>query len=440
MKTCLPGENREKLVKTKMSFNVPLGNHSYFASIYKGGLDPKTPVYFIHQENLFARPNPYGDEMGDYPDNDRRFIFLNLAFLELLRQLRFKPDVIHVNDWHLGLVPALLKNLPKSDFLYGTRSVLSIHNMAYQGLFPAESMSLTGLPGALFAEDGVMMYGQLALLKSGILFADAITAVSPTYAKEILTPELGFGLEKTLLKRKKDIVGILNGIDTDEWDPNTDGLIPFNYGEKNLLGKSKCRAALLRMTGLEKRGDFPLIGIVSRLIEQKGFDIMAMAADELMKLDCSFVIIGSGQKVYEDFVQNLAKNHPERVWSQVGYDNKMAHLIEAGSDMFLMPSRFEPCGLNQMYSMAYGTPPIVRGTGGLLDSVKNWSPATGKGTGFVFKGVSPESLVSAVKTAIRSFRDRKKWSKLVLNGMGEDFSWKRSAELYAKLYRKVLPK
>jgi starch synthase len=433
------GVRRENLSETGISFHVNLGNYSFFASVFKGMQDAKTPVYFISQDDFYSRPNPYGDQSGDYADNDKRFIFFNLAFLELLRRLSFKPDVIHVNDWHLGLVPALLKNLPKSDFLFGVRSVLSIHNLAYQGLFPADSMRLTGLPETLFTADGVEMYGKLAFLKSGIMFADRITAVSPAYAREILTTELGFGLETILKKRKKDLTGILNGIDTDEWNPASDALIPFNYSAKALDGKAKCRDELLKKTGLGKRRAFPVIGIVSRMIEQKGFDIIVKAAEELMKLDCSLAILGTGQGIYEDFALQLAAKYPDRVWAEIGFSNPTAHLIEAGSDMFLMPSRFEPCGLNQMYSMAYGTPPVVRSTGGLKDSVADWDAASGKGTGFVFKKPDAGSLVEAIKRGIKTYKNSKEWNKLVQNGMRKDFSWHSSAKLYMELYKKMLP-
>jgi len=430
--------NRDELATTDLEFRVSVGNHSYMVTVFIGNFDESTPVYFIHNEELFARPNPYGDQNGDYPDNDKRFIFFNLAVLELLRRLKFKADIIHVNDWHLGLVPVLLKNLPKKDFLSGTRSVLSLHNLAYQGLFPAESFSLTGLPEKLFSADGVEMHGRLTLLKSGILFADGLVAVSPTYAKEILAPELGFGLEKVLQKRKKNLIGILNGIDTDEWNPKTDIYLPYDYDSADLSGKSKCRGELLKLAGLKDKDGRPVVAIVSRLIEQKGFDLVVQAAEEMMKLDIYLAVLGTGQKKYEDFFKNLMTRHPDRVFVHIGYDNKLAHLMEAGSDMFLMPSLFEPCGLNQMFSMLYGTPPIVRATGGLKDSVEDWKPATKKGTGFVFAGRDSASLLSAVKRALKTFKSKKDWAKLVQNGMRRDFSWEASAKRYREFYKKIL--
>jgi starch synthase len=429
--------SRETLVKTDIHFMISVGNHSYQAEVFKGKFDDKTPVYFIHNGELFARNNPYGDENGDYPDNDRRFIFFNLASLELLRQLKFRPDIFHANDWHMGLVPVFLRQLPKNDFLHGVKSVLSIHSLAYRGLFPALSFPLTGLPEKMFSAEGVEMHGQLAFLKSAVLFADGITAVSPTYAKEILAPELGFGMEGVLKKRKKVLTGILNGVDMDEWNPQTDALLPFNYGPKNLEQKALCRGALLAKGGLADDKKKAVIGIVSRLVNQKGFDMVVEAAEELMNLDIYLAVIGTGQKKYEDFFMELRAKNPGKVFCQIGYDNRLAHLIEAGSDIFLMPSLFEPCGLNQMYSMIYGTPPIVRATGGLKDSVENWNPATKKGSGFVFTGRDAKSLLVVVKKALKLFADKKGWERLVRNGMSKDFSWEKSARLYMDFYKKT---
>ncbi|MBI5178955.1 MAG: glycogen synthase GlgA [Nitrospinae bacterium] len=432
------GIKRDGLEKTKLTIAVTLANSTYQATVFKSKLDAKTEIYFIAQQELFSRPNPYGTPAGDYPDNDARFTFFNRAVLELCRALRFKPDVIHVNDWHLGLVPVFLKNLPKRDYLNGAKSVLSLHNLAYQGLFPKESFRLCNLPDNLFGKSGVEMYGQLAFLKSGILFADALTAVSPTYAKEILAPELGFGLEKILQKRGKSLKGILNGIDPEEWNPETDRLIPHRYSRKNIAGKAKCRAALLDKFNLSNNPAWPVVGIVSRLIEQKGFDMVARAAEEMMKMDLYLVALGTGQPEYEEFFRGLQLMHPQKVGLQIGYDNAVAHQIEAGSDLFLMPSKFEPCGLNQMYSLAYGTVPIVRATGGLKDSVANWQPASRKGTGFVFKEASAPALLGALKKAVAAFANKKQWAKLVDNGMQQDFTWHKSAKLYLQLYKKVL--
>ncbi|MBI3794456.1 MAG: glycogen synthase GlgA [Nitrospinae bacterium] len=430
--------NREGLVKTDLEFYVNVGNRAYLTEVYKGKFDDATPVYLIHNRELFARPNPYGDENGDYPDNDRRFIFFNLAVLELLRLLKFRPDIMHVNDWHLGLVPVLLKNLSKGDFLRGVRSVLSIHSLAYQGLFPKESFELTGLPPELYSTDGVEMHGQLALLKSAILFSDGIAAVSPTYAKEILSPTLGFGLEKVLKKRKEVLTGFLNGVDMEEWNPEVDPLLPFNYSAKDLSGKAMCRAKLLKVAGLKNIKERPVVGIVSRLVGQKGFDMVVECADELMQLDLTLVVVGTGQKKFEDFFSELKIRRPDRVFCHIGYDDRLAHLIEAGSDVFLMPSVFEPCGLNQMYSMIYGTPPVVRATGGLKDSVQNWSPAKKTGTGFVFQDAQSPALLAAVKRAIKTFGKKKEWARLVINCMARDFSWRKSAADYKGFYKKII--
>lgn len=430
--------NREKLVRTNIEFRVSVGNYSYICMVFKGSLDERTPVYFLHNHENFSRSNPYGDSRGDYPDNDRRFVFFNRAVLELLRTINFEADIIHANDWHLGLVPVYLKQLPKNDFLGGTRSVLSLHNLAYQGLFPATSFQLTGLPEKLFSAEGVEMNGSLAFLKSGILFADGLTAVSPSYAKEILTPELGFGLDKILQKRKKHLTGILNGVDTDEWNPKSDRFLPARYGHDDTSGKRGCRTELLRRAGFDERAEKPVISCVSRLIEQKGFDMVVEAADELMRLDIFLVVLGTGQYKFEDFFRSLMSRHRDKVFVEIGYDNQMAHLIEAGSDFFLMPSLFEPCGLNQMFSMMYGTPPIVRATGGLKDSVEDWNPATKKGTGFVFNGKNSTSLLTTVKRALKTFKNKREMEKLILNGMSRNFSWEASAKLHAGFYKKIL--
>lgn len=429
---------KQKGIKpTGITVSVKMGNRTFRGSFWKGRLSENCTIYFLRHNRLFGRKNPYGDSKGDYMDNDERFIFFNRALLELPERISFRPDIVHVNDWHLGLAPALIKH-SAAGLVKHAKSVFTIHNIAYQGLFPKKSMRLTSLPKSLFNPVGVEWYEKLGMLKSGIVYADAVTTVSPTYAKEILTPELGFGLEGLLKKRKSSLHGILNGIDTKEWNPKTDRLIPRNYDADNIGNKAKCKTALLKEFGLENRTGRPLIGIVSRIVEQKGFDILQKAGGELMKQDFSLVVLGTGQPELEKFLLGLQKRHPERVGVKIGFNNALAHRIEAGSDFFLMPSRFEPCGLNQMYSLRYGTVPIVRKTGGLCDTVSRWNPKTGTGSGFRFSDPTPKAMLAALKKSLAAYHDRRGWKRLVKNGMKRDNSWEKSALRYSKLYRKLL--
>jgi len=430
---------------TRLPFTIEkkVGKKIFHAAVFSKKIAENTEALFIDQPELFGGlPNPYGDENGDYENNDERFIFFDLAVVELARSSQPLPDVIHSNDWQGGLIPLLLRlerGIDRSP-LKGTVSVFSIHNLAYQGLFPKESFKLTTLPEELFSIDGVEQYGKLALLKSAILFADALTTVSPTYAREILTPELGFGLEPFLEKRKEDLAGILNGIDTDEWNPETDRLIPANFSINSLEGKSHCRKALIDRFGLTGGEDTPIFGMVSRLIEQKGCDIIADSAEKLMEERMNLVILGTGQKEYESFFTSLAKKHPGRVALKIGFDNTIAHLIEAGSDIFLMPSRFEPCGLNQMFSLRYGTVPLVRSTGGLADTVTDWTSNPERGNGFVFSKPEAGEFLDAAKRGIKAFGDRAEWTRIMRNGMSQDHSWKGSAKKYEELYLSLLEK
>ncbi len=431
--------DKNKLQKTASTITVMIGGRPYIGTLYKKEIFPGVIHWFLHQPELyFSRPNIYGDQNGDYPDNDARFIFFNRAISKFPAAAGFTPHVVHVNDWHLGLAPLYLKLLTDGHPLRGVPTVFSIHNLAYQGTFPRESYPLTGLPEKYFSPEGVEIWGKIGFMKTGILFADAVTAVSPTYAKEILGKELGFGLDKTLNHRKKALSGILNGIDVDNWNPATDKHLPAFYSAKKMAGKVKCREALLKKLGLSDAPGRAVIGIVSRMVEQKGFDLITAAEKEIMKLNVTLVVLGTGQPKYEEDLRELAKKYPGRVGLTIGYDEDLAHLIEAGSDIFLMPSHFEPCGLNQMYSLRYGTVPVVRATGGLADTVVNWQPAKKKGNGFVFVSATPLALVAAVKKAVKAFANKKEWDRIVQNGMAEDHSWRKSAEQYLALYRKLI--
>jgi starch synthase len=379
----------------------------------------------------------------DWADNDERFAFFARAILEACRNTGFTPNIIHVNDWQSGLVPAFLKADPAYHDFAGVATLLSIHNIAYQGNFPNESFVKLGLDESLFAPgQGFEYWNYLSYLKAGVWYADILTTVSPTYAKEIQSsPEYGYGFEGILKDRSDDLYGVLNGIDDDIWNPAKDELIPAKYTPDNLAGKAKNKTALRKKVNLPMvRKDVPIIGIISRLADQKGFDLIAEVADEILGLDIQVVVLGTGDQKYHDLLTALQQKYPKKLSVTLGFDNGLAHLIEAGSDMFLMPSRYEPCGLNQMYSLKYGTIPIVRETGGLADTIQNANPSRGKGNGFTFRNYDSKELLNAIKFAVEVYRDKNIWEVMMLRGMRQDFSWKASAEKYVDLYRKAIEK
>jgi starch synthase len=397
------------------------------------------PVYFIEQDDFFARPGLYGTETGDYPDNAMRFIFFSRAALALAERLEWFPHVFHCHDWHTALIPAFLRFLPGLDSrMTSAASVFTIHNFAYQGVFPSWALAFTGLPFSLFQTDGVEFFGFMNFMKAGLCYAAQLTTVSPTYADEISTPEFGFGLDGAVRARRHALVGILNGADYAVWNPETDPRIEACYSAADLSGKAACKTALLRTYGLPADSHTPLIGFISRLVDQKGIDVLAGALNSLLGLNLRLVILGSGDPRYEQFLSWQARAYPERIGVRIGFDEPLAHQIEAGSDGFLMPSRYEPCGLNQIYSLRYGTIPIVRATGGLRDTVVPFDPATGQGTGFLFQEPTPHALVAAVQTALNVFADQTAWQRLIQNAMAQDFSWTRSAAQYIDLYRQVV--
>jgi starch synthase len=349
------------------------------------------------------------------------------------------PDVIHCHDWQTALVPVLLRTQHADDpAVRSLPVVLTIHNLAYQGMFPQSALRKAGLPAQLFAMDALEFYGRINFLKGGLLFADYLSTVSRRYAKEIQTPEYGAGLEGVIVQRADRLVGILNGVDYSIWSPETDTLIAQNYSAPNLDGKKACKKDLLNAFKLpaDKLEDLerPVVGIVSRFADQKGFDLIAQVAGEMMKEDLSFVVLGTGQVEYERLFKLLAEKYPRSVGVKIGYDNPLAHKIEAGADMFLMPSRYEPCGLNQIYSLRYGTVPVVRATGGLDDTVQNFDAKTQQGTGFKFDAYDGNALLDSLRRALKVYREPKLWRALQKNGMAKDFSWKTSAAAYVTLY------
>ena len=407
------------------------------------GRPAEVKVLFVHRPDYFDRPHLYGDATGDYQDNAERFVFFSRAVLELCRVMALRPDCVHANDWQTGLVPAMLAEQYRgSPGFERTGSVFTVHNLAFQGSFPHWDMHLTGLDWRLFNYTALEHHGRLNTLKAGIASADKVTTVSPTYAGEITTPEGGCGLEGALSARGDDLVGVLNGVDPSEWSPATDPHIAENYtAETWEEGKTACGAALREEMKLDPPtggGDGPLFGMVSRMTDQKGFDLISGCVEGAVAEGAQFAFLGSGDARYEGFVRHLANKHAGRVGAVIGFDNGLAHRIEAGADAYLMPSLYEPCGLNQMYSLAYGTVPVVRKTGGLADTVVDATPErlkAGKANGFVFGPATPAALGEAIGRAVKCFRDAPEaWARLVRTGMAADHTWAASAEKYTGLY------
>ncbi len=387
---------------------------------------------------LFDREHLYGTGDGDYADNARRFAFLGRAALEVAIASGERPDVVHAHDWQAGLTPLYL-NTAYADhpLLSGVPTVFTIHNLAYQGLFPPAWLSALDLPSSLFTVEGIEYWGQVSFLKAGIRFSDVITTVSARYAREIQTAGSGFGFEGLLSSRAETLVGIPNGIDTTVWNPATDEYLPVRYSAAALDGKRAAKRALLEVLGLsadETSLARPLVGMVSRMVDQKGFDLLSASAARLLALPAAFVLLGSGDPRYEREWLALASEQPTRVGVRIGFDDRLAHLIIAGADLFLMPSRFEPCGLSQMYALRYGTIPVVRATGGLDDTVSDWNPETRTGTGFKFEDYTPEALVSALERALAAYAQPTAWRVQQTAGMQADFSWDASARQYVRVY------
>jgi starch synthase len=429
-----------KIVAEGRSVTIPLSAGFHFASIQDGGILNGVHYYLVDCPEFFDRPDLYQDrDTGkDYPDNYLRFAAFSLAAVEFIKRLGAPPEIIHCHDWQTALVPVYLKrNYGTDPFYNDTRVVLTVHNLAYQGQFPRQILREISLDNALFDMEHLEFYGKVNLLKGGLVFADAITTVSPRYAQEIQTAESGAGLEGVLQKYAGRLRGILNGADYDVWNPSTDPLIPAHYTPRNLNGKKECKRALLEKMGVTAPVlSRPVLGIISRFDPQKGFDLVAEVAGELGMLDMYTVVLGTGVREYEELFERLAREYPEKFLVKIAYDNALAHLIEAGSDIFLIPSRYEPCGLNQMYSLKYGTVPVVRATGGLDDTVEGFDGASG--TGFKFYEYSGAALIDALGRALEAYRRPRLWSKIVANGMLRDFSWTRSARAYADLYNSMI--
>ncbi len=411
---------------------VSFGKGILTADVFEAESEQRVQTYLIKREDMYDRPSLYGNGRGDYYDNLERFSFFSHAALGLFEAIGFTPDVIHCHDWQTGIVPALLS-------LSGTPSVFTIHNIGYQGIFPEEKFPFLGLSRKeFFHPEGLEFWGNLSLLKAGIVYADAVTTVSPKYAQEIQTPEYGMGMEEIVRHRRAKLYGILNGADYRLWDPSRDPHLAANYSAKKLEGKQRCKDSLIQEMDLAASlRDRPLLGMTSRLDPQKGLDILVKMLDDILALEVGLVILGSGDEVIERAIEQAAKRHSGRIRVYLGFDEPLAHRIIAGVDMFLTPSRYEPCGLTQMYALKYGTVPVARATGGLDDTIRQFDPRTGKGNGFKFGPYEPKAFLDCIRDAVDIFKLKKVWQSLMGNGMKEDFSWERSAGQYLEIYEKV---
>ncbi|MFP4580077.1 MAG: glycogen synthase GlgA [Candidatus Sumerlaeia bacterium] len=413
--------------------------------VYEGRLPQSpVPVYFIENPALYDRPQLYGEDGLDYPDNAMRFGFYQLACLWMLKGIDWSPEIYHCNDWQSGLVPLFLRRhhvFGSDPFFAGSRSLYTIHNLGYLGVFHPTVIQLLGLPADIAHAECMEFFGGISFMKGGIYYADRISTVSEQYAREILTPEFGCGLEGYMQFLDRLPVGILNGVDYSIWNPETDPALFKNYDIKSLEQKEACKADLLNSLGWPVHLSTPLVGMISRLDAQKGLDLIEKALPKLIKTGAKFVFLGSGDPAYQEMLLAAQTKYPDQVHAHIGFNAELAHRIEAGVDAFLMPSRYEPCGLNQMFSLKYGTIPIVRHTGGLADTVQDMSAhaiAEGHANGFVFEEYSVQALVDTVKRALEYYRnDKKSWRVLQINGMRRNFSWDRSAELYEKLYHEM---
>ena len=420
---------------------VSLGAERTAVRFFEGRLPGgHVPVYLIGNDPGFDREGLYGEGGRDYPDNLERFTVFCRGTQALLRQLGWAPHVLHCQDWQTALLPVWLRAEPRDTVCAGTGTLFTVHNLAYQGLFPPERLPVTGLPVDLFTPQGIEFYGKISLLKGGLIFADLLSTVSEQYAREIQTEEFGCGLEGVLRKRARALVGILNGVDYGAWNPATDPLIPARYTPEDLTGKAVCKDEVRRTLGLDPDPRAPLVGMITRLADQKGLDLVAATIEKILGWGAQFALLGTGDPVYHTRFREVHERHRGRAAVTLGFDEALAHRIEAGADLFLMPSRYEPSGLNQLYSLRYGTVPIVRKTGGLADTIVDATPDTlGRGTanGFVFEAYTPQALLGAASRALAAYREPAVWRRLQSVGMRQDFSWNRSAARYVDAYRRV---
>ena len=408
-------------------------SYSLIESIFEG-----IRMIFVDAPGYFHRSGIYGDSHGDYKDNDERFTFFNRACLEYYVRKEERPDIFHCNDWPTGITPLFLRTHYLHEEIGKTPVLFTIHNLAYQGNFPADRFALLELGNEFFTSETTEFYGMLSFLKTGLVFSDLLTTVSKRYSQEIQTPEFGYRMDGLLRSRSNRLFGVLNGIDEDVWTPEKDTMIASDFSINDLSGKEICKRDLLSSAGLESNTSWPVIGMITRLAAQKGIDLFEAAAKRILDMHTLLVVLGSGEAKYEQFLERLRRSYPNQVAIAIKFDNVLAHKIEAGADMFLMPSRYEPCGLNQMYSLKYGTIPIVRATGGLDDTVQDWDPANETGNGFKFYDYNPEAMLEACGRARNAFENKDSWRKLMRNGMRANYSWKSSAIQYLALYDQAI--
>ena len=426
---------------TGLTIKVPVGNRLKDGRIFSY----RSSAYFIGSDEFFDRQELYGTAAGDYSDNASRFIFFARGLIEACRALNFQPDIIHCNDWQTGLVPLYLKTLYKDDkYFRDTATLFTIHNLGYQGLFPASEMPLTNLDKDFFRPEGIEFYNQVNFLKAGIISSDILNTVSLTYSREILSSNAGFGLDGVLRNRVKDLFGVINGIDYEEWDPVKDKFLSAHFSNRNLSGRAACKRELIKSLFKEESAgaeQMPLIGIVSRLSAQKGLDLVLQSLPELLSYDgVRLVILGKGDESIQSALVKAAETYKGRLSVTIGFNDMLAHRLYAGTDFFLMPSKYEPCGLGQMIAMRYGSIPVARATGGLVDTIQDFEPLTSTGTGFLFHDYTSSALLSALKRAFCVFTEKNKMKKMINDGMKRDFSWKKSAGQYIELYGKAVKK
>ncbi len=422
--------------RLKLTFEVEIAGTKRSVGLCQGKLG-EVPVYFLDYPEFFQRQGLYGTASGDYPDNAQRFGLFCRAVLEALPQLKFRPDVLHLNDWQTGLIPVLLRSERAADPFYArTGTVMTIHNLGYQGLFPAETLTELGLYPDLFHMEGLEYYDQLSFLKGGLVFSDLITTVSPSYCREIQTPAFGHGFEGILRKRRRELVGILNGIDCQQWNPAQDTALHSPYSATEPAGKAQNKLDLQHQLGLARDSHLPILAMVTRLATQKGLDILEAAWPQLIQRPLQFVLLGDGEEKYMAFFRRLQDQHPEQVSITLSFDDTLARRIYAGSDLFLMPSHYEPCGLGQLIALRYGAIPLVRRTGGLADTVFD-ADKNPQGNGFVFMAPTAKALLRTLDRALKRFRDHDDWAQLVSRAMAGDFSWEQSAQRYVEVYQRA---
>lgn len=432
-------EAHKSIRQTERVVTVKMGSQKESGRIYECKPSENLTIYFVDHQRFFERDGIYGERNTDYADNAERFLFFNKVLLELSRQIPWRPDIFHVHDWPAAMLPALLKNeAQKGNYLAPPKTLFTVHNLAYQGLFPAHWMPLTNLPPEYFAPTGMEFYGQLSFLKAGIVYADYLSTVSPSYAKEILSEEFGCGLQGVLGERRDRLSGILNGVDYAEWNTANNPHLEHSYSSENMRGKAAEKKRLQRDLGFAVDAQVPLFGIISRLVEQKGIALLAEALRQSLQRPMQFVLLGSGEPTLERMMQELARQFPTQVGIKIGYHPVWAHRIEAACDFYLMPSRFEPCGLNQLYSQRYGTIPIVRAVGGLCDSVQDESEGKNQATGVKFAEFTVDALLEAICRAMKIFQQTELFRAYRRRAMSLDFSWKRATKAYLDLYQKIL--